>query len=165
MRCEHRCVTAPGSSEPTRSVVQRTVARVILVNGDGHALLFCGGDPARPEDGSWWFTPGGGADPGETVEEAARRELLEETGLVVGGLGQPIREDHVEFAFEGRLIKQHQTFFYVRVEQPEVSEAGWTEFEQRTLVEYRWWSADDIRASTEAIYPTDLADILDAHNR
>ena len=32
-----------------------------------------------------WYLPGGAVDPGETVEESARRELLEESGLVPDG--------------------------------------------------------------------------------
>ena len=32
-----------------------------------------------------WYLPGGAVDPGETVEEGARRELLEESGLVPTG--------------------------------------------------------------------------------
>jgi 8-oxo-dGTP pyrophosphatase MutT (NUDIX family) len=70
--------------------IPRTAGRVIVVDREGRVLLFRGGDPARPRDGTWWFTPGGGADPGESVEEAARRELFEETGLAVEKLGRVV---------------------------------------------------------------------------
>ena len=32
-----------------------------------------------------WYLPGGAVDPGETVEEGARRELMEEAGLAADG--------------------------------------------------------------------------------
>jgi 8-oxo-dGTP diphosphatase len=32
-----------------------------------------------------WYIPGGGLEPGETLEAGARRELVEETGLVIDG--------------------------------------------------------------------------------
>jgi 8-oxo-dGTP pyrophosphatase MutT (NUDIX family) len=35
-----------------------------------------------PEQGGYWHVIAGGVEPGETVEEAAQRELREETGLV-----------------------------------------------------------------------------------
>lgn len=42
------------------------MARIILVDDSGQILLFRGGDPARPRAGTWWFTPGGAVEPGET---------------------------------------------------------------------------------------------------
>ena len=57
---------------------------MFLVDEDGHVLLFHGCDPARPDAGWWWLTPGGGIEDGETMEECARREVLEETGFVLG---------------------------------------------------------------------------------
>ena len=41
---------------------------------------------ARAPFAGLWSFPGGRTEPGETAEETARRELLEETGLAVGAL-------------------------------------------------------------------------------
>ncbi|MBI2874641.1 MAG: NUDIX hydrolase [Firmicutes bacterium] len=56
------------------------VAAVTAVAGDSRLLLVKRG--INPAKGRWSF-PGGFVDLGETVEEAARREAMEETGLKV----------------------------------------------------------------------------------
>ena len=60
------------------------VAAGVLVRDPetGHVLL-----QLRGKDGTWGL-PGGRIEPGETLEQAARRELLEETGLSAGDLTQ-----------------------------------------------------------------------------
>jgi ADP-ribose pyrophosphatase YjhB (NUDIX family) len=55
-------------------------AGVLAFNARGWLLLH-----RRTDDGNWDM-PGGCLEPGETLEEAARRDVREETGLALGAL-------------------------------------------------------------------------------
>lgn len=140
--------------------VLRTAARVVLVDEAGRTLLFRGGDPARPELGSWWFTPGGGVDPGEDLHAAARREVREETGVLVGELGEPVLERVVDWDFDGVRYRQQETFFLVRVAAFEVDESSWTEVERATFDEHRWWSAAELETTDATVFPEELATLV-----
>jgi 8-oxo-dGTP diphosphatase len=59
-----------------------------------------------------WTFPGGGIRPGEAPEAAARRELAEETGLVVAAL-RPARI--IDGVFDGRPDRVH--FFELHLER------------------------------------------------
>ncbi len=62
---------------------------------DGKVLL------GLRRDSDWWNLPGGGMELGETVDEALRREVLEETGLrvrvgrLVGVYSKPKKQEVV----------------------------------------------------------------------
>ena len=142
----------------------RPTSRWLIVDGQGRVLLFRFDYADGPLAGTaFWATPGGGCDPGETYADAARRELFEETGLVVEDPGLEVAQVIEYFRLpDGRMARVDQRFFLLRTEDFDLSNVAWTEEEQRVLTAHRWWSADDIRASTETIWPSELADLLAA---
>ena len=119
--------------------VHRIAARVLPVSPDGAVLLLQGQDPARPGD-LHWVSIGGAVDPGETLAEAAVRELLEETGIVVepSELVGPIAEGVHPFSWDGVDYVSESTFFALALDRSvEVSfdglEAGEVGNVQRAL--------------------------------
>jgi 8-oxo-dGTP pyrophosphatase MutT (NUDIX family) len=93
-----------------------------VVDDSSQILLFRGGDPARPRAGTWWFTPGGAVEPGETEAVAARRELREETGLDIDYLGPIVLHRQVEHEFEGVQYSQEEDYFLRQWEQEQSQE-------------------------------------------
>jgi 8-oxo-dGTP pyrophosphatase MutT (NUDIX family) len=124
---------------------RRQTARVLPVNSDGRVLLLHGWDPHHP-DAPFWFTIGGGAEQGESLRDAATRELREETGIVIDSeaLGEPIAHNTVEFSWNGYDIVQGQTFYAVRVESADVTLDGLDDWERATTDKYGWLSAEDL---------------------
>ena len=75
----HSVCTAGLARMPTvidDAPILRPAARVLLIDDQDRVLL-----RANVGDGDVWITPGGALEPGETAEEAALRELWEETGI------------------------------------------------------------------------------------
>ena len=62
------------------------VAAVFLLRDDGAALLQHRDNKPGLRDAGKWVPPGGHLDPGETLEECARRELREETDYIAQDL-------------------------------------------------------------------------------
>ena len=142
------------------AVVERRAGRVLAVHGDA-VLLLRGSDPARPQDGDWWFTVGGGCEGGESPAEAARREAFEEAGLVLpADLGPVVLHRVAEFSFEGRDHRQTEDFYLCRVDSDVVVTTGWTELERRSMSEHRWWTVAELAATSDVVHPGQLAALL-----
>jgi len=78
------------------------VAVGILQRPDG-ALLLATRPPGKPYAGYWEF-PGGKIETGETVEQALRRELMEELGITIGQ-AQPWKI--TEYNYSHALVRLH----------------------------------------------------------
>jgi 8-oxo-dGTP pyrophosphatase MutT (NUDIX family) len=135
----------------------RQAARILLVGPDDRLLLFCMHDPDRPHRGEWWITPGGGLEDHETFEDAGRRELFEETGIVADTLGPMIEESMATWRWGELLVRQHHRFFVVATSCVTVVNDGWEESEHRTTRSHRWWTLEEISSSGELILPENLA--------
>jgi 8-oxo-dGTP pyrophosphatase MutT (NUDIX family) len=138
----------------------RTAARAILIDDQERVMLIWGCDPAKPHEGSWWYTPGGGVEPGETFAEALRRELQEEIGLDVDHVGEIIFEATSRFEYDGRQFHQRNLFFELRVTNFEPDLSALSTEERQGILSVHWLTLDEMRSTPHFIHPPTLRDVV-----
>ncbi len=138
---------------------RRPSARLLVLDDAQRVLLF----HFVLDDRAFWATPGGGLEPGERFEQAARRELREETGFDIDALDEPVatREFRMRLS-DGEEVIADERLFLVRAPAGDraLSREGWTPLEHAVMRAHRWWSRDELLATRETVFPEDLARIL-----
>jgi 8-oxo-dGTP pyrophosphatase MutT (NUDIX family) len=135
----------------------RPAARLIVLDPAGRALMFRYDVPGRPP---FWVTAGGEVDPGESFEDAARRELFEETGIVADPGPQIARMTPEFVTVEGEPVQADERFFLIRVDDARIDTAGHTETEQALMTQHRWFTLEELESWHEAVFPVELAAMI-----
>jgi double-stranded uracil-DNA glycosylase len=136
--------------------VERQAVRGVVIDGAARVLLVRFEHPVTHD--SWLVTTGGGIDPGESDEQALRRELWEEAGLDGFEVGPVVYQREHTFPWDGRIIQQRERFHVVRIERHDP--APTIDVAAEGVTEVRWWSLDELDATAEEIVPGDLAALV-----
>ncbi|QQS12099.1 MAG: NUDIX domain-containing protein [Rhodospirillales bacterium] len=133
--------------------------RVLLVKLAGKRIRLDGGGAARP---GFWVTPGGSLHDGESFEDALRREIREETGLILGEIGRHVWTGERAIERDGETIDTVAHVFALRVPAFDAAPTALDESERDSFRGLRWWSVDEIAASRDTFVPRGLAGLLRA---
>jgi 8-oxo-dGTP pyrophosphatase MutT (NUDIX family) len=139
---------------------ERTSVRVILIDPDERVLMLGARDP---DDGrEVWFLPGGGVEGTESLEDAARRELVEELSLDdLPELQGPVWKRNHHFTWDGREIIQHEWFLVGHLASAIPTEEVRPEGKEGEYsIGARWLSVDESEGWPDTIAPRRLAQLL-----
>lgn len=136
----------------------RIATRAIVLDESDRVLLVRFSAPGR----EIWLTTGGGVEEGETDEDAVRRELHEEAGLVDFALGPLIWTRTVHQSLEGgRWDGQTERFYLVRAASFEPTPAlSWEELRAEGMTAVRWWTSAELEAAETLFAPRRLPLLL-----
>ncbi|WP_271219134.1 NUDIX hydrolase [Streptosporangium carneum] len=146
-----------------REVIFRPTARVLLVD-DHDRLLVYRGLLLQVEDPFYaWFTPGGGVDSGESLQQAAARELAEELGYAVApeALGPVVATSSGTWSLRGQAFRSMDSYFLLRVSGLRVDTSGMDDEERRATDRFAWWTVSQLESAEEMVVPVGLGTLLE----
>lgn len=141
----------------------RQSSRLIILSPEKNVLLFNFSHKNDALSGmSYWATPGGGLEHNESFEQAALRELQEETGLKRDSVGAVVASRTFPMQLpDGETVLAEESFFIIHAEKRDIDDSGWSENEKRVIKKHHWWTLEELKDTHETIFPRDLIiDIL-----
>jgi len=145
---------------PTGEGTFRASSRVLLIDPSGAALMFLqyGKSHSVPPR---WITPGGGVDPGESHDQAAIREVFEETGLRLESVPAAFLDEDFEPDQRWHPYQRgHWAWYDIRTKRFNPVRDGWTDEERADVLEWRWMTADELAAEIHDVEPETLPAVL-----
>ncbi|MET7566943.1 bifunctional GNAT family N-acetyltransferase/NUDIX hydrolase [Streptomyces sp. NPDC005492] len=138
----------------------RHCARLAVLDPAGSVFLFRYDDAETGE--AFWALPGGGLEGDETPREGALRELHEETGWTDLQTGPLLCTREVDFTLSGTPVHQHERIYVTHGPHREPTGPHLAAAHAEDgILSWRWWPREELRATTETVWPTELAELLD----
>jgi 8-oxo-dGTP pyrophosphatase MutT (NUDIX family) len=131
----------------------RLASRVILIDREKRVLYL---QATEPKTGHvFWVMPGGGLEPNESFEDAAKREADEESGCSFS-LGPYVWFRRHKHNWNDKPFDQYERFFVALT-----SDSTYNPHDQDGYIsKHKWWSLDELLASTDNFAPRDIRNII-----
>jgi len=140
---------------------KRPSARLIVLDPNHRVLLFRFVFHEGPLKGrAFWATPGGALECGESFQDAAKRELHEETGISAP-IGEEVLRRATSFPMPtGEYVEADERYFLVKVADRTVDKSGQSRVESQYITNHRWWSLKELSETLDTVFPEELAALI-----
>lgn len=146
----------------------RKSVKALLIDKANQLLLIHIDDPKITNvegkyHGSFWTLVGGGIETNESLEEAAIREIYEETGMrfTQSDLGPVVWYGSLDLLWNRQRVRIEQTYLVVKTKTNNVHLKNLVQTEKEVVQELRWFSVKDLQSCKEVIYPVTLIDHIE----
>lgn len=142
------------------SFLVRSSINIILLNPNNEILLMCADDPKTTTmegkyHGKFWFPIGGQIEKDETIEQAAYREIFEESGIKQDEviLGPVVWFGEFDLILAGTPSRLKQQFIVAKTKKTKISLSNLTTEEKEVVKKVEWFSLEEIKNCKDIVYP------------